>query len=230
MIPRTIRLATTALLASLFGTTLVAAADLAPVYKAPQPVPSWSGFYAGLNAGYAFGHAHTVLPFNGPAVTSAYDGFIGGGQIGFNWQTGSAVFGLEADIQYADVTGGEILPATTVLATNTMDWFGTARARAGYAFNGILPYVTGGFAFGRNAYQFTDVSSGNGAGGSATHTGWAIGGGVEFMVRDAWSVKFEYLHVDLGTQDTIRGVPFTGEVTPIDLKFDLVRMGANYRF
>jgi outer membrane immunogenic protein len=230
MISRTPQQTATALLLLLSGTALAGAADLAPVYKVPSPVPAWSGFYAGLNAGYAFGDAHTALPFNGPAVTSAYDGFIGGGQIGFNWQTGAAVFGLEADIQYADVKGSEILPATTVSAANTLDWFGTARARAGYAFGSVLPYVTGGFAFGRNAYQFTDITTGNGAGGTATHTGWTVGGGVEFAVREAWSVKLEYLHVDLGEQDTIRGVPFANEVTPISLKFDLVRAGVNYRF
>lgn len=233
MIMRTTFLATTAIfLCSLSGAISASAADLAPQRGFyPPAIPfTWTGFYAGLNAGYAFGDAHTALPFNGPAVTSAYDGFIGGGQIGFNWQTGAAVFGLEADIQYADVKGSEILPLTTVTAANTLDWFGTARARAGYAFNGILPYVTGGFAFGRNAYQFTDITTGNGAGGTATHTGWTIGGGVEFMVREAWSVKLEYLHVDLGSHDTIRGVPFANEVTPINLKFDFVRMGVNYRF
>ncbi len=224
--------AAAAMICSVSSTMPVLAADLAPERRIYPPVAllTWTGFYAGLNAGYAFGNADTTLPLGLPSLSSSYDGFIGGGQIGYNWQIGAAVLGFEADMQYADVKGTELIPATSVSATNTLEWFGTARARVGYAFDRVLPYMTGGFAFGRNEYAFTDISTGNGAKATATHTGWTVGGGIEFAVRDAWSMKVEYLHVDLGSQDGVRDIPVAGQTAAFNLEFDLVRAGLNYRF
>lgn len=231
-IRRTSLAATAAIIYLLSRALPAAAADLAPERRAYPPVPlfTWTGFYAGLNAGYAFGNADTILPTNIPALSSSYDGFVGGAQIGYNWQVGAAVLGFEADMQYADIKGTDIITAVAATATNTLEWFGTARGRVGYAFDRVLPYVTGGFAFGRNEYDFTLIPSGNPAKGTITHTGWTVGGGVEFAIRDAWSVKAEYLHVDLGSQSGARDVLVTGELTDFNLKFDLVRAGLNYRF
>ncbi len=229
---KTFLAAAAAMICSLSGAMSAAAADLATERRAYPPLPlfTWTGFYAGINAGYAFGNADTILPAGIAPLSSSYDGFIGGAQIGYNWQLGAAVLGFEADMQFADVKGTEIITVVNATATNTLEWFGTARGRVGYAFDRVLPYVTGGFAFGRNEYDFTLIPSGNPAKGTITHTGWTIGGGVEFAVRDAWSVKAEYLHVDLGSQDGARDILVTGEVTSFHPKFDLVRAGLNYRF
>lgn len=214
----------------------VVAADVAPANKMFSPVraSSWTGFYAGVNAGYAFGDANSalVLPAASNPFSSKYDGFIGGAQMGYNWQAGSIVFGVEAEINYADVSGSRLVPSTTAVATNTLEWFGTARGRIGYAFDRVMPYVTGGFAFGKNKLEVRDAASAAGAIDFATHRGWALGGGVEVMVRENWSAKVEYLHVDLGNKNTymVDTIGGAGSFMSSDLKFGLVRGGLNYRF
>src|SRR5690606_7649561 len=126
------------------------------IYEAPaDPLPmlpqayNWNGFYLGLNAGYGFsGDADFLGTTDGATGNADLDGFLGGVQIGHNWQNGSWVLGLEADIQYSDVSGS--VAGGGVELTNDLDYFGTVRARVGYAFDNVLPYITGGFAYGRN--------------------------------------------------------------------------------
>lgn len=216
--------------------TLASAADVGQAHKvfAPAPAFTWTGLYAGLNAGYGFGDADTTLVVGGASnpFSSKYDGFIGGAQLGYDWQAGSVVFGVEADVNYADVSGSKLIPSTTVTATNTLEWFGTVRGRIGYAFDRVMPYVTGGFAFGKNKLEVRDVATNVLVTDFATHRGWAFGGGVEVAAGANWSAKVEYLHVDLGSKnsylaDTIGGA---GSFMSADLKFGLVRGGINYRF
>jgi len=218
------------------GMTPVSAADIAPASTvlSPARAATWTGFYAGVNAGYAFGTADTILSVSSATLpfSSDYDGFVGGVQLGYNWQAGPAVFGFEVDLQYADASGSALLPTTTVTAKNALEWFGTARGRLGIAFDRVMPYVTGGFAFGKNKLEIHDVVSGTRVEDTATHRGWTFGGGVEIAVRENWSAKFEYLHVDLGEKnnylaDIIGG---TGSALKPDLKFGLARAGLNYRF
>lgn len=225
---------TTALLIAA-AMTPASAADMRPAYKAyaPAPVFTWTGFYAGLNAGYAFGDTRTDLVVPGGVVpfSSDYDGFAGGAQIGYNWQSGALVLGLEADLQYADVSGSNGMPPSFLFETNTLKWLGTARGRIGYAFDRFMPYLTGGFAFGKNEFELVDVQTTTRITEARTHTGWAFGGGVEFAVRDAWSVKIEYLHVNLGDKGGyFQNVVVPGGSLTADLEFDLVRGGLNYRF
>ena len=131
------------------------AADLGP-YRAPPPperdyyepvrdMPwSWRGFYAGVNAGYAWGGDDSVT-LSGPGGTATGtlepNGWFGGGQIGYNAQFQSLVFGIEADLQGADISDGNAFASTNV------DWFSTVRGRVGYAAGPALLYATGGFAF-----------------------------------------------------------------------------------
>lgn len=195
------------------------AADLPrPVYKAPayvaEPLFSWTGFYIGANAGYGFGKSD----WNLVGVSPSPKGFVGGGQIGYNYQMGSFVFGLEADYDYSAMKGDAACGALTCTTKNT--WLATGRGRIGYAFDRFLPYFTGGVAFG-NVKAETPVF-----GASSSRTGYALGGGLEYAFLGAWSVRAEYLYVDLGSFDT-GPAPLVNNVS---FKANLIRAGINYRF
>lgn len=184
-----------------------AAADLAyrapaPAYAvAPAPMFTWTGFYLGANAGYGWGHAD---------YSDATSGFIGGVQAGYNWQAGNVVFGLETDIQASNIES----------PTYTLDYFGTVRGRLGYAVDQFLIYGTGGFAYGRGTYELGGLSN------DQVSTGWTLGGGGEYAFSPNWSVKAEYLYVDLGKET------YTSVVGPLDVgtNANILRAGVNYRF
>jgi outer membrane immunogenic protein len=223
---------------------LPAAPVVAPVV-APAPW-SWTGFYVGGNAGYSWGNSDATgnvalalfvngVPFNGLALntpqsgggTNSVNGWLGGGQAGFNWQTGPLVLGVEADFQSADQLGsnafctngatacpaGPFAPGTAPFMLNVAEklvWFGTARARAGFGGDRFLFYVTGGAAAGK--INADHMSSGTlffappivADSASFTKRGWVVGGGVEARLIDNWTAKVEYLYMDLGTfSDTL---------------------------
>lgn len=197
-----------ACVASLVLATGAFAADLpnvkgAPVFT-PPPVPTWTGFYLGVNAGYGWGNSNfDVYDPAGLLVghaTATPRGFIGGGQAGFNYQFPSSnfVLGAETDFDGSTVEGTYSPPGGAfVTGTGKLDWLGTARARLGLAFGNILPYVTGGFAYGRldSSSAFTGFSIGQ------TLPGWTAGGGVEYAITHNLSFRTEYLYVDLSNQD-----------------------------
>jgi outer membrane immunogenic protein len=202
-----------------------AAADLslAPLYKAPPAVVTqaynWTGFYLGANAGGGWGHSWwsaTGTPVN-------LSGAQAGGTAGYNWQLGNTVLGLEGDMDWSNLKG----TGTTGCAagcTTKDNWLSTVRGRVGYAFGGVLPYVTGGLAVGD-----VNVSTPGFAGTSSTNAGWTVGGGLEVALPGNWSAKAEYLHVDLGRFNcgTSCGVAPTDNVSMHD---DVVRAGLNYHF
>ena len=215
----------TGIVAGLLTAPLAAqAADLPqPSYKAPAYVapaaPTWTGFYVGLNGGYGFG----TSDWDSPAVSPDLTGALVGGTLGYNYQTGMWVWGLEGDFDWADIKGDTTCGAGT--CETKSEWFGTARLRLGYAgWNGWLPYVTGGAAF-------ASVKATNSALSSASDTliGWTAGVGLEYAWRSNWSVKLEYLYADLGTFDCGTACSAT---TPADVSFkaNLIRAGFNYRF
>ena len=183
------------------------AADLprsGPYVAAPYGVYNWTGFYAGLNLGYEWGSVtNTGLS---PA------GIAGGVQGGYNWQTGNFVFGAETDLQLSGASDN----AGAFKFSNP--WFGTLRGRAGYAINNILFYATGGFAYGAGTAELIGLSE--------THTsiGWTVGGGMEVGLTPRWSVKAEYLYVDLSAQNyALTGVSH-------EIHSNVLRFGGNYRF
>lgn len=199
--------------------TAASAADLPRAYtKAPAPVAppvfNWTGFYIGANAGYGWADSSF-----GDA-----DGFIGGGQIGYNWQgIGSPfVFGVEADLQFSDMNTSATVGAVT--ADGDVDAFGTLRARLGYAFDRAMIYGTGGLAFTKT--KLTLSAPGVSISDDSWSTGWTLGAGVEWAFMPNWSAKLEYLYVDSGDIDlTLAGTSVTG-----DYDFSVVRAGLNYRF
>lgn len=204
-------------LAALVAAAPAFAADLSKAYPtkapimAPAPVFSWTGFYLGANAGYAWG--------SGDAYSDALgidpSGWLGGGQIGFNYQFGNnVVIGAEADLQ------GSSISDSNYGIEQKMDYFGTVRARLGYAFDTVLPYVTGGFAYGHTKVSdsYTGFSDSN------TATGWTLGGGVEYAFLPNWTARAEYLYVDLGDNY------YNAIGEKAGLTASVARLGLNYKF
>jgi outer membrane immunogenic protein len=212
--------------AALFTVSMAAhAADLPRPYKAPAYVApvyaNWTGFYVGVNAGYGFGKSNWDIP----AVSPSPKGFLGGLTLGYNYQTGMWVWGLEGDLDYAGLKGSADCAGGTC-ETKTNNWFGTARGRIGYAgWNNWLPYITGGAAFAsiKATSPFGDASK--------TQIGWTAGAGVEYAMWSNWSVKLEYLYADLGKFDcgaSCSGIP--GSTDNVSFTTNIVRAGLNYRF
>jgi len=211
----------------------------APV-MAPVAVYNWTGFYAGVNVGYSWGREtadivgaattttrtrdfRTAGPtligdttvvtgpvaFGGTGSTNV-DGFIGGGQIGYNWQFDrSWLFGLEADLQGSGEKGGFAVCAGVVgcsvagTADYRLNWFGTVRGRLGVlASDRVLLYVTGGLAYGEVESSYALGFLGfptSGFGSKQVKVGYTVGGGIEGALWGNWTAKAEYLFMDLGT-------------------------------
>ncbi len=226
-------------------------APVAPVVVVP--VFTWTGFYVGVNAGYGWNTNNNNNAFNYYApVASQYlwtgggssndGGFVGGGQIGYNYQIGQFVIGAEADIQYADMGGKNNFG----YGNQGMDWFGTVRARAGFAIDRALIYVTGGFAYGgggnsHNYYSYglanTALNYGYYSGnGNSTATGWTVGGGLEYAFTDNITAKIEglYVSLDRGNSDiyipgaALASLYYSGGNK--NNEFGVVRVGLNYKF
>jgi outer membrane immunogenic protein len=236
-------LAATASTLLILGNSAMAADLSRPVFK-PVPPPAmmqnWSGFYLGVNAGGGIGHGSSDLSVaGGPAIVTidnSLTGAIGGGQVGFNWQAGAAVLGVEADFQASGVEGtlsAPCLPGLCATYSQKTSWFGTARGRIGYAAAGWLLYATGGYATAR---LDTDA---NATAGPATATftlretrnGWTVGTGVEVEFAPRWSAKLEYLYLDFGRSTSSWVLPALPAVSD-DARFNMnvMRGGVNYRF
>ena len=281
----TIKAITTAAFAVTAVIPAASAADLAarPYTKAPvmvDPGYNWSGFYIGGNVGYSWGRERTdgnltgtqnvsVFRTAGPTLISSVttaaaiplsgrgnmDGFIGGGQIGYNWQSSRWLFGLEADFQGSDeratadvcTVGGCPLGSSILTANYKLDWFGTARGRVGFlATDRVLLYATGGLAYGHFTANAPLVPLSWGS----TRAGWTVGAGAEAAIDRNWSVKLEYLYMDLGnvggsgaTATTVTNalntpalgfntVTTTTLASAFNTRFtdNIVRVGVNYRW
>jgi outer membrane immunogenic protein len=238
-------------------------------YAAPL---SWTGFYAGVNAGYAWGDADVGSNFSCPAGTGcsvqvpanlaninaasrgsfSANGFTGGAQAGYNWQSGTVVYGVELDFNSFNLNGSRsvAVPSTTTTSifhpgtSIDTDWLFTLRGRLGWTLTpSALLYATGGLAITdasvSNSYFTTNNPANLGAGSSSsseTLTGWVIGGGLEWKLDRKWSFKAEYLFVDFGSISTTAAITGPGFANPntfstsTDLTAQIARAGLNYKF
>jgi outer membrane immunogenic protein len=219
------------------------AADLPPAPQLPplEAAPTWTGFYAGLNVGGTFDssrNAFTIAGFGLPSFDTSLDGVIGGGEAGYNWQTGPWVLGLEANFEGSGLSGGRTAPCPPPLCgglaasyTQKLTWFGTLRPRVGYALGNWLLYATGGGALARldtNATAaFGSFSATDNRG--ETRDGWTLGGGVEVEFARGWSAKIEYLYVDLGSRTTTF-LPSPPISNTSRLNANVITTGVNYHF
>jgi len=205
------------------------AADLkTPVYKAPPAgvLPAaydWTGFYIGGHVGYGFGRTNW-RDAAGLNASSTPNGFLGGGQVGYNYQIGQFVLGVEADGSGSGIKGGTTVMGAAI--NNNVDWTSTVTGRAGMAFDRWLVYGKGGVAFAGDRFstnRYTPVTKEV----TDTRVGWTVGGGVEYAFAPAWSAKLEYNYMDFGT----RAVSFApGTSTNIDEQVHAVKFGINYKF
>jgi outer membrane immunogenic protein len=207
--------------------TSASAADMArrmPT-KAPAYVEqyyNWTGFYAGINGGWGFGNSDlsNVLGSNSFDI----DGGLVGGTIGYNYQMGRVVLGVEGDMDWSDIRGTTTSGPCFAGSCETRNrWLGTARGRIGYAFDRIMPYVTAGGAFGDVRMNAIGLP-----GQTDTRAGWTAGGGVEFALTGPWTAKVEYLYADLGKETC--NAANCGVPTNVDFTTSIVRAGLNYRF
>ena len=222
---RRVLLTTVALIASATVTAVAADLPRAMPAKAPAYVPvaayNWTGFYVGINGGYAWGSSR----WGGFAGNADPSGGMVGGTVGYNWQAPGSpwVFGLEGDIDWADIKGSFTNVNCPTGCSTKLDWQATARGRIGYAWDRILPYITGGGAFGD-----VKASQGGFTGASDTRAGWTAGGGIEAALAGNLTGKIEYLHVDLGHIGC--GPVSCSLPTNVNFHADEVRAGLNYRF
>ena len=218
-------LASAAVLALVGAVGTANAADLPrQVYtKAPPmmaPYYNWTGFYVGINGGGGWGTAN----WNSTGDFDVSGGVVGG-TVGYNWQFGTWVLGLEGDIDWADINGTTATGCIGGSCGTKNDWLGTARGRVGYAFDRIMPYVTGGAAFGD-----VEATHPGATGMSSTQVGWTVGAGVEFAVVNNVTAKVEYLHYDLGNFNCGLNCG-NGFVTDnVNFNANLIRGGVNIRF
>lgn len=202
---------------------VASAADLPQIANEPAvaytPVPTvydWSGVYVGVHGGYGWGDADTTLA--APLNSFSADGFLGGVQAGYNFQYGNFVAGVELDASYTDIKGN-----VAGAAEAELNWLGTARLRAGYAFDRFMVYGTGGLAYGD--VEVTNVPAG--VSESNGHIGWALGAGAEAAVTDNVTVRGEYLYVNLQDEDYTNVL---GAGNKAGLDAHTVKVGLNYKF
>ncbi len=166
-----------------------------PPVMMPAAMYDWSGFYAGIAAGYGTGDADYDVFDDGTGIGGDRSAlFLLGGVVGYNYQAGAWVFGVEGDLFWSGIDGSTADFGTTI--DSEIEWMGSVRGRVGYAFDNILPYLTAGVAFANN-----DVSVGGFGSDDNTHIGWTAGVGVEIGLTQNLSTSLEYRYTDFGSED-----------------------------
>jgi outer membrane immunogenic protein len=198
-----------------------------PAKARPQLPGSWTGFYAGVHGGGAFGTIESSIA-GFPLVSANVNGAFGGGQVGYNFQTGPVVLGVEVDGSGSSLRG--TAPCLVVLSCNRkVDWFGTATARVGFTADRALVYVKGGAAWADFNYN-TTIGPAQIASGRDWKWGWVIGTGVEYAFLPRWTAKVEYNFMDFGNDP----VTLNGGGGPITINsqqyIHTMKFGVNYRF
>lgn len=230
-------------LIALISAGVAGAADLPRRTPAPEPVPqsfTWTGWYYGTHTGVAVGRTTTrnTSPFGGfnADVALSYDvnpvGIFGGGQLGYNWQAGVYVIGLEGDFGYLGLRD-TIRPAPDDFVSVKYGWYGTITGRLGLAYDRLLSYVKGGAAVA----SITNAAGNLVAPGvldpndfsqsRKTRWGWTLGTGFEYAFAPAWSLKSEYLYMDFGKRRTAN---LDGDTFEHKNQVHTWKVGLNYRW
>jgi outer membrane immunogenic protein len=237
---------------------LAAAASLAMVSGAQaadiiEPTAfDWTGPYIGLQGGYGWGENDVSVDGSEgePTVTILSDdpvefhplkdgsigmgGFLGGLHAGYNWQSDSLVLGVEGDIEYADIDGDtDIIHVDNDNedegdASQEIDWLGSLRLRAGFAFDRALLYATGGLAVGGVKVE-ASLAEAPDASNKDTEWGWTVGGGLEYALTDDVSARIEYRYTDLGDTDLDVDHFVIGQLD-FENTFHAVRAGVSWHF
>jgi outer membrane immunogenic protein len=239
--------AATTSLALLVAPMAATAADMQVPVKTTSavmpPLFNWTGFYIGGNLGGAWAHRNwtDILGVNFNNGNS--DGvFIGGGEVGFNYQFDNFLFGVEADFDWPannNNGNGVLVPVLnqTVQVTSNDTWVSTLAARFGWTYDRVLFYGKfGGGWVGNNGITVNNLTTGNSITGfnSNTAIGWLFGGGIEWAFANNWTVKFEYDYLGRGgrTFTVPVGAPFlAGDTfTTSGTSIQMAKVGVNYLF
>ncbi|MDP3560574.1 MAG: outer membrane beta-barrel protein [Legionellaceae bacterium] len=231
-----------------------------PLLWKDSPAPltpfNWQGIYLGANVGYGmYPNNVSIYPNSATAIGLAEStptllnvqssGFLGGGQLGYNWQINRLILGIESDLDYAHVSGANSVlqanpqPLVTTISKN-IGWLATIRGRIGkLASDSMLAYVTAGPAFGRTQLAFdqrvVEVSCASGACATGnqhqTNTGWTVGGGIEYAVTKRATYKAEYLYANLGNNTLNTNLNSLGSnyIAKSSFNSNIIRLGVNYK-
>lgn len=225
------------------------AADM--LFKAPQSeaAPSWTGFYIGVNGGAGLATAASsisdfgILGVGGigafgnlPVASHELNGFLAGGQVGYNWQTGNIVLGVEGDGDWSNVQG--TAPCVEVIScSDTVNWTADATARVGILpTSNMLIYVKGGAAWVGENHTLSASVGGTALNGSltTTKTGGLVGIGTEYLFAPHWTAKIEYNYADYGSHTDTMTLSDAGATASIPVQTSLqmhtVKAGVNYHF
>lgn len=203
------------ILASAGVLALTAAASAADMYV-PGPVagpggykdgpwlPTWAGFYAGVQGGWSQidDKQHLSSPTFALAIDNPADGGVFGGHIGYNLQSGRVVYGVEADFEGNTIDKSFVIgsPFVNTTGREELDWQGSVRARLGYAvMDRALLYATGGWAYGHLTDKYDTAGPTFHQTVDSMRSGWTVGGGLEYALNPKWSVRAEYRYTDWGT-------------------------------
>lgn len=203
---------------------------VAPVAYAPAAIYSWTGFYIGGNAGAGLSSSSWSDPFSGANNTFRSGvGFLGGGQIGANYQLNVLVLGVEGDVNWTGLKGSGADSIGDTLNTNT-NWTSSVTGRVGAAFDRLLVYGKGGLALAGDRSSLTDLG-GNSASTSFMRTGWTVGAGLEYGISKNWSAKIEYDYLSFGSQTLNFSTPLQPAYsTNASLNVQEIKAGVNFRF
>lgn len=235
--------------------TAAGAADLsrrmpvkAPPVAAPVPIFTWTGCYIGAHVGGGWAHKQwsdpdgTIFDAGTVFVDHDPDGFLGGGQIGCDYQTGPWVFGLEGQASWADLKKDSnfdiptLIGPITVTGSSKINFIATVTGRVGYAFDRALIYAKGGVAWTHDEFSVFRTSGALAASASDTPAGWTVGAGLEYAFAPNWSAKVEYNFIDFGKNRTTFSCTVAAagicDTAPIDIdqQIHTVKLGVNWRW
>ena len=222
----------------------------APALAGPPPASySWTGCYIGASAGGAWGNAaidnNFAVGFPANHVRADPNGFVGGGQMGCDYQNSSNwLIGLQGEFNWSNAHGHQTVfppfPYVSETLDASVDWYASVTARLGYVSGPWLFYGKGGVAWVRDPLKDVGLlaSSSFEFSGNITRVGWTIGGGLEYAIAPNWSASFEYGYYGFGTKSvtlsgstTAPGLTLPGsESIPLNQNFSVVKVGLNYRF
>ncbi len=224
------------LTSSLLGIPAIAYAADMPVKAPPAPEPppfSWTGLYIGGEVGGVWSHGSLYDSLGFVNVSTSHDGFIGGGDVGFNYQFNSFVLGVETNFDWTSLSAtgpGVVVPGVgTLQASANTKWITTLAGRFGWAYNQWLFYGKAGVAWVGNTATITNLTTGASISGSNTRTGGLLGVGAEWAFDPHWSAKLEYNYINVNNWS------FSGPLIPADTwtahrNIETLMVGINYRF
>jgi outer membrane immunogenic protein len=234
-----------AVLTALMIPVAAGAADMrlkAPPAPPPPPPFSWTGFYIGGDFGGAWANGTISDSLFGLSVSSNHSGFLGGGEVGYNWQTSNIVFGVEGNFDWTSLSAtGDGFPTRLgfLQGSAKTDWVTTVAGRLGITADRVfwggggggatLFYVKGGGGWVQNSATITNLTTGASVSASNNNSGWLVGGGIEWAFSRSWSAKIEYDYLGLRSFSW-NSVLFPGETFTASRNIQTLKAGINYRF